>query len=140
MPKRVAPPKLTGGGGFVFEDDVAAYFLACLLAGHPPLDPTLGFLTRVDFQTRSDVKPLDRHKLELTFQDGLNAVVDLDRVITRFDGIFAALNDREYFRSVSLDPEAATIVWPNGADICLDVLYSYASGKPIIVNGERVFN
>jgi hypothetical protein len=71
------------------------------------------------------VKPLDGHKLELTFQDGLNAVVDLDRVITRFEGIFAPLNDPDYFRSVRVDPEAGTIVWPNGADICPDVLYSY---------------
>jgi hypothetical protein len=71
------------------------------------------------------VKPLDGHKLELTFQDGLNAVVDLDRVITCFDGIFAPLNDPEYFRSARVDPEAGTIVWPNGADIGPDVLYSY---------------
>jgi hypothetical protein len=87
-----------------------------------------------------DVKPLDGHKVELTFQDGLNAVVDLDRVITRFDGVFSPLKDPEYFRSVRVDPEIGTIVWPNGADLCPDVLYSYASGKPIIVNGERVLN
>jgi hypothetical protein len=56
------------------------------------------------------VKPLDGHKLELTFQEGLNAVVDLDRVITRFEGIFAPLKEPEYFRSVRVDPEAGTVV------------------------------
>jgi hypothetical protein len=66
MPKRVAAPKVTGGGGFVFEDDTAAYFLACLLAGHPPLDPSLGFLTRLDFQTRADGWLLDDLLLTLT--------------------------------------------------------------------------
>lgn len=87
-----------------------------------------------------DVKTLDGHKVELTFKDGLKAVVDLDRVIRSFDGVFAPLNDPEYFRLVRVDPEIGTIVWPNGADVCPDVLYSYASGKPIIVNGERVLN
>lgn len=87
-----------------------------------------------------NVKPLGGHKLELSFKDGLCAVVDLDKVIERFDGVFEPLNDPDYFRQVRVDPEAGTIVWPNGADICPDVLYSYASGKPIIVNGERVLN
>jgi hypothetical protein len=54
MAKQIAPPKVTGGYGFVFEDKVAAYFLSCLLSGQPPLDPALGLLTRVDFQTRVD--------------------------------------------------------------------------------------
>jgi hypothetical protein len=67
-------------------------------------------------------------------------VVDLDCVIPRFDGVFTPLKDPEYFRSVRVNPEVGTIVWPNGADLCPDVLYSYASGKPIIVDGERVLN
>ncbi len=87
-----------------------------------------------------DAKPLDGHNLELTFKDGLKAVVDLDRVIRSFDGVFAPLNDPDYFRQVRVDAELGTIVWPNGADLCPDVLYSHASGKPIIVNGERVLN
>src|SRR5262245_21884647 len=66
MPKKVAPPKLTGGGGFVFEDDVAAYFLSCLLSGQPPLCPGLGFLTRIDFQTRADGWLLDDVLLTVT--------------------------------------------------------------------------
>lgn len=87
-----------------------------------------------------DVRALDGHRLELTFKDGLTATVDLDHVIRFFDGVFAALKDLEYFRLVRVDPEIGPIVWPNGADLCPDVLYSYASGKPIIVNGERVLN
>ena len=87
-----------------------------------------------------DVRPLDGHKVEITFKDGLTATVDLDRVIGSFEGVFAPLKDSAYFRLVRIDPEIGTIVWPNGADLCPDVLYSYASGKPIIVNGERVLN
>jgi len=52
--KKVAPPKATGGGGFVFEDRVAAYFLSFLLSGRWPLDPRLGIITGIDFQTRAD--------------------------------------------------------------------------------------
>jgi hypothetical protein len=88
----------------------------------------------------TDVRPLDGRKLELTFADGLSSVVDLDRVIEHYTGIFAPLQDEAYFRQVRADRELGTIVWPNGADICPDVLYSFASGKPIFVNGERVLN
>ena len=54
MAKKVAPTKATGGGGFVFEDKVSAYFLYCLLSGRSPLDPRLGTISRIDFQTRAD--------------------------------------------------------------------------------------
>jgi hypothetical protein len=50
----VAAPKNTGGGGFVFEDDVCAWLLACMLAEEPPFEPELGTPVRVDFQTRPD--------------------------------------------------------------------------------------
>jgi hypothetical protein len=86
------------------------------------------------------VKYLENHVLELVFDDGLTARIDMDTVIGRFDGVFAPLEDPAYFSQVRVDRELGTIVWPNGADICPDVLYSYASGKPIIVNGERVLN
>lgn len=87
-----------------------------------------------------DVRALDGDRLELTFKDGLTATVDLDHVIRSYEEVFAPLKAPKYFRLVRVDPEIGTIVWPNGADLCPDVLYSYASGKPIIVNGERVLN
>jgi hypothetical protein len=65
--KQIAPPKATGGGGFVFEDKPASYFLACLLSGQPPRDPSLGLLSRVDFQTRVDGWFLDDLLLTLIF-------------------------------------------------------------------------
>ncbi len=86
------------------------------------------------------VRPLENRRLDLTFADGLHAVVDMDHVIERYSGVFSPLMDDNYFRQVRVEPELGTIVWPNGADVCPDVLYSFSSGKPIIVNGERVLN
>jgi hypothetical protein len=51
--KNIAPIKNTVGGGFDFEEKVAAYFLACFLAFRPPLEPESGTLERLDFQVRS---------------------------------------------------------------------------------------
>jgi hypothetical protein len=82
------------------------------------------------------VKPLEDRKLDLVFADGLQAIVDMDRVIKSYTGVFAKLTSDTYFRQVKVDPELGTIVWPNGADVCPDVLYSFASGAPIIVNDE----
>ena len=87
-----------------------------------------------------EVRPLANRQLELTFADGLRATLDMDRVLKNYTGVFAPLLEADYFQKVKVDHELGTIVWPNGADICPDVLYSFASGKPIVVNGERVLN
>jgi hypothetical protein len=77
------------------------------------------------------VKPLKNYIVELTFTDGLCAPVDLSRWIVGHGGVFEPLHDENYFRQVKVDPEAKTIVWPNGVDFCPDVLYAEASGKSI---------
>ena len=37
--------------------------------------------------------------------------------------VFEPLHVPAQFAEVTVDPELGTIVWPNGADICPDVLY-----------------
>jgi hypothetical protein len=86
------------------------------------------------------VQPYPTRQLELTFADGLKGTVDLDEIIQHYTGVFAPLLDENYFSQVRLNAELGTIVWPNGADLCPDVLYAYVSGKPIVVNGETVYN
>ncbi|HEY8022301.1 MAG TPA: DUF2442 domain-containing protein, partial [Thermoanaerobaculia bacterium] len=57
-----------------------------------------------------------------TFTDGSEREVDLAPYL--HGPVFEPLKkDREIFRSVRVDDELGTIVWPNGADICPDVLY-----------------
>lgn len=77
------------------------------------------------------VKPLEHYSLELTFTDGLSGIVDLSKWIVGHGGVFAPLQDENYFRQVKVDPEAKTIFWPNGVDFCPDVLYAEAIGKKI---------
>ncbi|MBE2253178.1 MAG: hypothetical protein IAE78_26840 [Myxococcus sp.] len=54
MASSVAPPKNTGGGGFVFEDDVCSWLLAAMLVGEPVFGVENGPPIRLDFQTRPD--------------------------------------------------------------------------------------
>jgi hypothetical protein len=76
------------------------------------------------------VRPLDRYRLHLRFEDGVEGVVDLEKLI-RFEGVFAPLRDPSFFEQVAVDPELGAICWPNGADLDPDVLYSHVTGVPL---------
>ena len=78
-----------------------------------------------------DAKPLPNRQLQLVFEDGLKATIDLDKIIKHYTGVFAPLLEDAFFQQVQLAKELGTIVWPNGADICPDVLYAAASGKSL---------
>jgi hypothetical protein len=49
--------------------------------------------------------------------------------------VFEPLKGQAYFRRVRVDPEVGTIVWPNGEDVCPDVLY--AAGALADASGSR---
>ena len=79
------------------------------------------------------VRYVGDYRLELGFTDGLRREIDLrDRIAGR-GGVFRPLSDFDFFKQVQVEPEAGTIVWPNGVDLCPDVLYSLATGQPIEV-------
>lgn len=75
------------------------------------------------------VRPLSPYVLHLRFEDGVEADVDLASLL-EFRGVFTLLEDPSEFAKVRVDPELGTIVWPNGADLDPDVLYSLATGQP----------
>lgn len=77
-----------------------------------------------------EVQALDGYRLRLRFEDGATGEVDIAKMI-RFEGVFAPVKERAYFVQVRVNPEAGTIVWPNGADLDPLVLYSKVTGKPI---------
>jgi hypothetical protein len=83
------------------------------------------------FPRITHVRYIQDYWLELTFADGKQARLDFkDRVVDR-GGVFAALEDQDFFQRVRVDPEVGTLVWPNEVDFCPDVLYSEATGIPI---------
>lgn len=74
----------------------------------------------------SHVRPTQKFEVELRFTDGSVKTVDLDHLMR--GAIFDAIRrDRALFERVTVDPQLGTLVWPNGADMCPDVLYH---GRP----------
>ena len=62
------------------------------------------------------VSVLGPYRLAVTFNDGVQGVVDLVDLVNGEDpGIFAPLKNPDYFSQVFLDFGALT--WPNGADL-----------------------
>ena len=83
------------------------------------------------FPRITEVRHIEDYRLELTFTDGKKAELDFTGRIVGRGGVFAPLEDAEFFKKVTVDPEIGTLVWPNGVDFCPDVLYSRATGEPL---------
>lgn len=79
-----------------------------------------------------DVHYLGDYRLKLFFTDGTHGELDFRARIVGRGGVFKPLQEVEFFRQVSVDPEAGTLVWPNGVDFCPDVLYSEVTGRSIM--------
>jgi hypothetical protein len=77
-----------------------------------------------------EARPAGGYKLYLRFEDGVQGEVDLSKLI-EFKGVFEPLGGVQEVAKVRVDAEHGTIVWPNGADLDTDVLYSVLTGKPI---------
>lgn len=77
------------------------------------------------------VRHVKEYRLELSFSDGTKGEIDFEERIVGRGGVFAPLENVEFFRRVQVDHEAGTIVWPNEVDFCPDVLYSLVTGKPV---------
>jgi hypothetical protein len=78
----------------------------------------------------TEVQHIANFQLFLRFEDGVEGELDISSFIS-FDGIFEPLKDPSEFAKVTVHPELGTIVWPNGADLDPDVLYSKLTGEPV---------
>lgn len=69
-----------------------------------------------------EVRYVREYIVWIRFQDGTCGEVDIH---PSFKGpVFEPLRDLDYFKQVRVDPEIGTIVWPNGADVAPETLYS----------------
>jgi len=68
-----------------------------------------------------DVTPLEDFLLEITFDQGEIRLFDLKPYLK--GSLFAPLRDKKLFQKVSASEEIRGLTWPNGADLCADMLY-----------------
>ena len=67
------------------------------------------------------VEYLEEYKLKLYFEDGSIRIVNLESMLKNAKNLFVPLLEINYFKKVKCD--GTTICWPNGVDLCPDVLY-----------------
>jgi Protein of unknown function (DUF2442) len=75
----------------------------------------------VNVETVVAVKVLHPCVLEVAFADG--AVREVDTEPDLWSEMSGPLRDPDVFAQAFVDPELRTVVWPNGADGCPDVLH-----------------
>lgn len=89
------------------------------MSHHPDTNPR----SAPELVSVTDVRVLARYLLELTFDTGEVKVIDMESRL--WGPMFEPIrSDYALFLRVAADPEASTIVWPNGADWDPDELYA----------------
>jgi hypothetical protein len=83
------------------------------------------------------VEVLPLYTLEVTFSDGVRRRVDVEPLL--YGEMFAPLRAPERFAEVRVDEELGTVVWPNGADLSPEFLYTGAlTATDDVPTGEPV--
>ena len=67
------------------------------------------------------VEYLEGYKLKLHFDNRHIKIVNLDSMLKNAKNMLAPLMNLDYFKKVKCD--GTTIFWPNGVDLCPDVLF-----------------
>jgi hypothetical protein len=74
------------------------------------------------FEIVTAVRVIEPYVLEIHFADGVRRRIDIEPVL--YGSMFEPLRDVALFEQVSVDPVLGTIIWPNGADISPEYLYT----------------
>ncbi len=64
------------------------------------------------------------YKVQVVFNNGQQGIADLSELLQ--GGIFAPLQDQNFFAQVRVDEELETLTWPNGADVAPEFVYYQA--------------
>lgn len=78
------------------------------------------------------------YKVEVTFSDGRRGIADLSEAL--FGPVFEPLLQKSSFPKLRLDQDAGTIVWPNGADLAPEYIYSVTQFKSKLASGNHFLN
>ena len=73
-----------------------------------------------------EVKQLGDYRLDLTFDNGSQGIVDLSDLVGK--GVFQAWHDQHAFASVRIGP-SGELAWGDHIDLCPDSLYLRITGK-----------
>lgn len=88
-----------------------------------------------DIYAVDDVKIVASYTLKLMFDDGTTQTIDFRPVLE--GGLLGPLQNESLFNQVRVDPEAHTIVWPNGADFDPATLHDWNLYEPEIVTRAK---
>lgn len=70
----------------------------------------------------TEVEALQGFWIRATFSDGAVKEIDLSQLLSG-GGVFAAIQERELFEQVRVNPETHTAEWPGDIDLDPEVLY-----------------
>lgn len=83
------------------------------------------------------VRPLGGYRVRVVFGDGYIGEIDLWPLFAKPKGpLTEPFQDSDFFLKVYLDPEIRVVAWPNGYDICSDVLRFYCEQGRVTSEGE----
>ena len=82
-----------------------------------------------------EVTVVGPYTLRIVFDDGEEETIDFRPVLE--GELYGELKDPEVFRRVRIDPEAHTIVWPNGADFDPETLRNWRKYLPTLAARAR---
>jgi hypothetical protein len=77
------------------------------------------------------------YTLAVAFADGTEQCIDFEPVLR--GALFGPLLDAATFDQVTLDPEAGTLVWPNGADFDPATLHDWPQVRDELVARARTW-
>ena len=82
----------------------------------------------------TEVEPLAGYRIRLKYPDGVEGVIDLSGNVGH--GIFAALADEAFFRTVHIG-RYGQIAWSEDIELCPDAAYEDITGKPTEASHAR---